>query len=218
MSGSNNKKIGIVDYGVGNLYSLRKALREFIDDVVIVENTEEINRLDALVLPGVGSFEAGIEGIKARGLEGEIKKFAEKGKPILGICLGAQLLLSKGYEFGEFRGLDIISGKVVKFPGLKMGIKIPHIGWNKITLSNSTKPEGDILNSIGKDPYVYFVHSYILEPIDKKAILTTTIYGGYQFCSTVQKGNVYGFQFHPEKSGQVGLRIIKNFVNLVKAL
>jgi len=218
MSVSNNKKIGIVDYGVGNLYSLRKALREFIDDVIIVENAEEINRLDALILPGVGSFEAGMEGIKARGLERKIKKFAENGKPVLGICLGAQLLLSKGYEFGEFRGLDIISGKVVKFPELKKGTKIPHIGWNKVMLSRNIKSKDDVLNSIGKNAHVYFVHSYILEPTDKNAILATTIYGGHEFCSVIQKGNIYGFQFHPEKSGQVGLGIIKNFINLVKAL
>lgn len=218
MSVYKNKKIGIIDYGVGNLYSLRKALKKFIDDVIIVENADEITHLDALVLPGVGSFEAGMAGIKARGLEKEIKKFAENGKPILGICLGAQLLLSKGYEFGEFRGLDIISGKVVRFSELKKGIKVPHIGWNKIISSSGAKFKDSILNSIGKNAYVYFVHSYILEPIDKKAILTTTTYGGNIFCSAVQKGNIYGFQFHPEKSGQVGLGIIKNFVNLVKAL
>ena len=153
----NKLKISVIDYGVGNLYSITKACRKFSDSVTVAEDPEVIKSSSALILPGVGSFGAGIEGLKRRDLVGAIKDFADSGRPILGICLGAQLMMDKGYEFGEFEGLGIVPGKVIKFSELSPGTKIPHIGWNKITTSDSKQET--IFSSLSKEPHFYFVHS-----------------------------------------------------------
>ena len=212
-----NNKIGIIDYGVGNLFGLNKAISKFAKNVVITEDPEEVNSLNALILPGVGSFEAGINGLKVRNLINPVKKFAESGKPMLGICLGAQLLLSKGYEFGNFDGLDIIPGKVVLLSGLDRSAKVPHIGWNRIEPVKKSSWRGTILDSVKTGGYVYFIHSFVLQPDEKKDIFSLTSYGGKTFCSMVKRGNIYGCQFHPEKSATEGLKIIKNFVSLVNS-
>jgi len=207
--------IGILDYGVGNLYSIQKALREFTNNVLITDDPEKIKELDGLILPGVGSFGAGMDGLHRRGLIKEVKNFAKSRKPMLGICLGAQLMLSKGYEFGTFTGLDIIPGKVTKFPEIKD--KIPHIGWNGI-YGNKLKVrewDGTVLDSVKENSDVYFVHSYMLQPERKENILALANYAGYEFCSAIKKNNIYGCQFHPEKSGKIGLKIIENFINLI---
>ncbi len=210
------KKIGIVDYGVGNLYSVEKAVKKFTDDVFIVEDADKIKTLDGLILPGTGSFQAGMDGLKVRNLTKEVISFAKSGKPVLGICLGAQILLTKGYEFGEFNGLGLISGKVTKFSDLKSGTKIPHIGWNRISFPKGISIDNTIFKSVKPESYAYFVHSYVIQPDNKTSILAETVYGGHKFCSVIRKGNIYGCQFHPEKSGEIGLGIIKNFVSLVK--
>lgn len=208
------KKISIIDYGVGNLYSITKACRKFSDSAAVTEDPEIIKSSSALILPGVGSFGAGAEGLKRRGLTGVIREFAAGDRPILGICLGAQLLMSKGYEFGEFEGLDIVPGKVVKFGKLSAGTKIPHIGWNKIAVVSSER--GTIFNSLNKDPYFYFVHSYIIEPENLENIFAMTNYGGSNFCSVIKQGNIYGCQFHPEKSAEDGLKLIEDFIQLAQ--
>ena len=209
-----NPKISIIDYGVGNLYSVIKAFRKFSDNTSVTEEPEEIRSSDAIVLPGVGSFELGMKGIKLRGLEDVIKEFAASGKPVLGICLGAQMMLAKGYEFGTFDGLDLISGQVVPFPKLIPGTKTPHIGWNSI-YRHDNPWDDTILKSINKNDNVYFVHSFILEPSSKENILALTRYGDCEFCSAIKKGNIYGCQFHPEKSGEIGMKIIKDFIGLI---
>lgn len=209
-----NRTIAIIDYGVGNLYSIKKAISSFGINVFITEDADKIALADAVVLPGVGSFEAGMEGLKIRNLIGSVKKFSKTGKPMLGICLGAQLLLDRGYEFGSFDGLGIIPGKVVKFPKLKNG-RIPHIGWNEIFSLKNVSWKKTVLESVKSNSDVYFVHSYILQPNKKEDILALANYDGYEFCSAIKKGNIYGCQFHPEKSGKVGLKIIENFVNLI---
>lgn len=207
------KNIAIVDYGVGNLYSLAKAFNHFGHNAFITEETGDIDSADALVLPGTGAFQSGMEGLEIRGLVKPIKDFAKTGKPILGICLGAQLLMSEGYEFGKFKGLNIIPGKVVRFENLKE--KVPHIGWNEIYFPDRRKRQNSIFKKIEGDSDVYFVHSYVLEPKNRNHILALTKYGGVEFCSAIQKDSVYGCQFHPEKSGEAGLQIIKNFIELI---
>mgnify|MGYP001609893252 FL=1 len=193
------KKIIIADYGVGNLFSLKKAFEFCGASPLISEEAQDIETADALVLPGVGSFEAGMRGLKARGLVSAVKKFADSAKPMLGICLGAQLLLSKGHEFGLWDGLDIIAGNVVPFP--RIAEKVPHIGWNRVT-------EGT------RSFDAYFLHSFILAPDNPKDAFGVTEYGGFHFCSEVKKGAVLGVQFHPEKSGEAGLEFIKRFASL----
>lgn len=215
MNGS--KKIRIVDYGVGNLHSVLKAARQFSSDSQITDEAAEIASADALVLPGVGAFQAGMSGLQSRGLIKAVKDFAESGKPILGICLGAQIMLSYGYEFGKHEGLGIISGSVVIFPEIK-GVKIPHIGWNAIYPPKSFGKndwERSVLSSVLDGKEMYFVHSFILKPDSERFVLAMSNYGGYEFCAAIRKGNIYGCQFHPEKSGLEGLNIIKKFIELV---
>jgi imidazole glycerol-phosphate synthase subunit HisH len=206
-----NSKIAIIDYGLSNLYSISKALKRFTDHAFITDELSELESADAAVLPGVGAFAEGMKGLKKRGLIDSIKEFANSGKPVLGICLGAQLLLSKGYEFGTYDGLDIIPGEVVEFPKLK-NAKIPQIGWNEI-YAGENKWEETVLDTTHQNAKMYFVHSYVLKPQNDKNVLTLSEYGGYEFCSTVRAGNVYGCQYHPEKSGEEGLNFIENFVH-----
>lgn len=206
-------KIIVVDYGVGNLYSVVRAFKYFGENPILSEEAEEVLKADAIILPGVGSFKAGIEGLKIRKLDKAIKDFAKTGKPILGICLGAQLLMSKGYEFGTFDGLDLIPGQVEAFKKIKD--KVPHIGWNEVIVPKGANWNKTILRSIKQRLDLYFVHSYLLKPKNKNSILSLTKYGGLEFCSAIYKDNIYGCQFHPEKSGEIGLKIIKNFINLI---
>ncbi len=206
------KNIAIIDYGVGNLHSLIKAFKHFGQNAFITEEANDIKSADAIVLPGVGAFKSGMEGLMIRSLVNAIKDFSKTGKPILGICLGAQLLMSEGYEFGKFKGLDIIPGKVVIFE--KIQEKIPHIGWNEIMPPLKKSWKGSILQSTKDRSNVYFVHSYIFKPSKQKNIFAYTQYGNTRFCSAIKMDNVYGCQFHPEKSGDVGLKIIENFIKL----
>ena len=210
-----NPKIAVVDYGIGNLFSISRAVARFTDSFVVTDDPGMIRSSEKVILPGVGSFEAGMMGLKLRGLENIIKEFAETGRPILGICLGAQLLLSEGHEFGKFKGLNIIPGRVTKFSGLDKGTKVPHIGWNHVKVSRGASKER-IFKSVPENSNFYFIHSFTLNPDHEKNILSSTNYGGKEFCSAVYSGNVYGTQFHPEKSGQEGLKLIGNFVNLPK--
>lgn len=207
-------KFVIVDYGIGNLRSLSRAFEHWGAHTVISEDQREVETADALILPGDGAFGTGMDGLAVRELTASIKTFARQDKPILGICLGAQILFSWGLEFGKFRGLDLIGGKVVKFPKLANGEKIPQIGWNGIFSKQVDRWKGTILNSIPSGSDVYYIHSYIMVPRDKKNILAVSTYGGQEFCSVVKDGKIYGCQFHPEKSGDVGLKIINNFIKL----
>jgi imidazole glycerol-phosphate synthase subunit HisH len=208
-------RICIVDYGVGNMHSAIKGLRCFCDDVVLSEDQAELASAAALVLPGQGAFAAGMEGLRLRGLLDGVKRAADEGKPILGICLGAQLLLEKGLEFGEWDGLALLPGDVVPFPPLEEGAKTPHMGWSAIEESSPNRWRGTVLEGLPPEAEMYFIHSYILQPRDTTHVLATTQYGGFRFPSVIGKEKIVGCQFHPEKSAKEGLKIIENFVRTV---
>jgi len=196
-------KVGIVDYNMGNLASVKNAFYKLNIKANIVKYPEELKKFDKLIFPGVGAFGDAMIHLKEINLDEAIKEFIKSGKYVLGVCLGMQLLFSNSEEFGYHEGLNIIEGEVVKF---KVNKKIPHMGWNKIFFKESKLSTG--LN----EPYLYFVHSYHVK-CDEKYVIGKTIYG-YEFISSVNKDNVFGFQPHPEKSHNVGLKILENFINL----
>ena len=200
--------IAIIDYGAGNIFSVKNALDYLGLESALVSDKEAIQNADAVILPGVGAFPAAMEKLAATGLIDTIKEEAAK-KPFLGICLGMQLIFEKGYEFGECDGLGLISGDVRKMEA--PDLIIPHMGWNKLEKLNDCP----LLKGIGDDEYVYFVHSYKAH-CDDKDIAAFSEYGG-KVPALVYNGKfVYGAQFHPEKSGNTGLRLLKNFGNLIK--
>ena len=200
--------LGIIDYNMGNLASVYNACSKFTKDLKIVKNADDLKNLDKIILPGVGAYKDAMQHLEDSGLYDAILDFANSKKPLLGICLGMQLLFESSEEFGYTKGLGLIEGKVVKFDKSKMGsdLKIPHMGWNKIV--NKDNPLFKDL----KDPYLYFVHSYHVVTDDKYTIATTNY--GYDFVSAVNKDNIFGFQPHPEKSHNNGLKILENFINL----
>jgi len=199
-------KIGIVDYNMGNLASVKNAFRKIGAVAEIVREPEKIKKYDKLILPGVGAFGDAIKHLKETQMDEAIKEFVKSGKYLLGVCLGMQLLFEKSEEFGEHEGLGFIEGKVVYFDKSKVKRKIPHMGWNKMFIKHSPLFNG--LNN----PYLYFVHSLHVV-CDEKYVIGRTIYG-YEFVSAVNKENIFGFQPHPEKSHNEGLKILENFVNL----
>ena len=201
--------ITIVDYGMGNLASVSNAIKRYTDEAVVSSMPDDIKKTDKLILPGVGAFKDAYDEIDRRGLINPILDFIKSGKPFLGVCLGLQLLFTKSFEDGEHKGLDVIKGDVISFQKDK-GVKIPHMVWNNL------KPEGSncpLLKGVAEQAYMYFVHSYYVVPEDTSVIVTTTDYGS-KFCSMIWKDNIYAMQFHPEKSQEQGLKIIKNFVSL----
>ncbi len=200
--------IAIIDYDAGNLRSVQKALEFLGYEAVITSEESEILSAKRVILPGVGAFGEAMEQLKKRGLDKTIQKTVQSGKPFLGICLGLQLLFEESEESPDVKGLGILSGKIVKIPA-GQGLKIPHMGWNQL---NIEKKNG-FLKKIGDNPFVYFVHSYYMEPSDKTIVAATTDYG-IELPVAVEQGNVMAAQFHPEKSGTVGLQILKNFVEM----
>ena len=206
--------ICIVDYGVGNIHSAMKGLKRFTQDVILSEDPTELASASALVLPGQGAFEAGMSGLRVRGLLQVVKEAADAGKPILGICLGAQLLLQKGFEFGEWEGLGFLPGSVARFPEFTDGSKTPHMGWNAIEEPGTGRWKGTALEGLPSGSEMYFIHSYVMHPASQDHVLAETVYGGERFPSVIGNGRIIGCQFHPEKSGETGLQILKNFIEL----
>lgn len=200
--------IAIIDYDAGNLKSVEKALAHLGEESIITRDFREIERADKVILPGVGAFGVAMDQLRHYELDRVIKEVCDKGTPLLGICLGQQLLFEGSEESQGVEGLNILKGKIVKIPDTK-GLKIPHIGWNSLTLKNN----GRLYEGIGQDAYVYFVHSYYLQAQDETIVKATTEYGT-TIDASVEKDNVFACQFHPEKSSAVGLRILKNFANL----
>ncbi len=207
-------KVTIVDYNSGNISSVINSFKEVAKDKVIIEVTSDLNKIkssDKIVLPGQGSFKSCVDALnKIDGLKDTLNEFAiNYKKPLFGICVGLQMFADVGYEETETKGLGWISGKVSKIDNHNAKFKLPHIGWNQINIVKESKIFKDIKNN----SHMYFVHSYEFLPNDKKVISATTDYSTNIVCS-VEKENIFGTQFHPEKSDQIGLKIIDNFINL----
>lgn len=203
--------IGIIDYKMGNLASVQNACQKVGMDSSIIRDPEELVSCERLILPGVGAFGDAMDHLKEYGFVEPIREYAASGKPLLGICLGMQLLFDSSCEFGEHEGLGLVPGRVVKFDKTKLdaGLKIPQMGWNKLFVQR----ESPLFEDLPKEIYLYFVHSYHVVCEKEEDEIGRTEYG-YAFSSAVQRGNVYGFQPHPEKSHEMGLKILKNFTKV----
>lgn len=205
--------IAIIDYGMGNLRSVQKGFEKVGFDAVVTQDPQKVLEADKIVLPGVGAFADCMRNLEQGGFVEPILKVIRDGRPFLGICLGLQLLFTESEEFGLHKGLDVIPGRVVRFPeGMEEngeGLKVPHMGWNQISFRR--KPP--VFAGIEEGSNVYFVHSYYVKPEDEGVVATTTNYG-IEFCSSIWKDNIVATQFHPEKSQEIGLRILKNFGEL----
>ena len=200
--------IAIIDYDAGNIASVEKAFRKIGEEVILSRNPEEILSADRVVLPGVGAFGDAMEKLEKYGLVSVIKEAAASGKPFLGICLGLQLLFESSEESAGVTGLCIGRGKILRIPDAE-GLKIPHIGWNDIRIN----PNSRLLRNLPENPYVYFVHSYYLKAENEAEVAASTEYSAH-IHAAYEAGNVFATQFHPEKSGDVGLRILKNFAEI----
>lgn len=201
--------IAIIDYDAGNLRSVEKALLSIGEDAIVTRDRDEILSADKVILPGVGAFGDAMKKLGEYGLVDTIHEAVDSGKPFLGICLGLQLLFRRSDESDGVEGLSILPGEILRIPDAP-GIKIPHIGWNSLKV----KDDARLFNGLGENPYVYFVHSYYLKADDENIVAATTEYGGTLIHASVQKDNVYACQFHPEKSGGVGMQILENFAAL----
>jgi glutamine amidotransferase len=212
------KTVTIVDYGLGNLYSIRRAVEYLGGSAVIAEEPSLVAEAKRLILPGVGAFGKGMDNLIKMGLVDILKDFAASGRPMLGICLGMQLLMDESEELGRRKGLGIIRGKVVRLSGDSASVpcKIPHIGWNTVSRARPSGCwDGTILNGLPEGCFMYFVHSYAPAPSDSGDTISVTEYGGKVFSSAIQKGSVCGCQFHPERSASGGLMVLDNFIKRV---
>ncbi|MBQ1441302.1 MAG: imidazole glycerol phosphate synthase subunit HisH [Clostridia bacterium] len=201
--------VAIIDYGAGNILSVQKALDHIGCENVVTSDREVIMSADGAVLPGVGSFGDAMDNLHKNGLTQAVKNFMSSGRPFLGICLGLQVLFDSSEESPDAAGLSVFSGKVRRFPA-GIGLKIPQIGWNSIDYDRGCP----IFKGLPENPYVYFVHSYYLEASDESVVSAVAEYG-VRYHAAVARGNVFATQFHPEKSGEVGLQILRNFAELI---
>jgi glutamine amidotransferase len=201
--------VAIIDYGMGNLRSVYNALDLLGYEPTIVSDPDKLKSFDHVILPGVGSFRLCMENLRKDGFDESLMTFIKSGKPLMGICLGMQILASQGFEDGESKGLNIIHGDVIKFDGSNTQISIPHVGWNDVEFH----PSGNALTKkINMNDTFYFTHSYYFKPYDESYTFGKTFYGSY-FTSSILKENVFATQFHPEKSQDAGLKLFKNFIN-----
>lgn len=214
-----SNKITLLDYGMCNLLNVARAFEYCGAEVTITENPTVAQRADKLVVPGVGAFGDSMREIEARGFGDAIKRFTGTGRPFLGICVGMQMLFETSEEFGEHAGLGVLAGRVLAIPKLTTdGIaqRIPHIGWNHLVTPETGRSwHGTLLDEYeGKHPAFYFVHSYSAKPDDSAVCLVDTVYGGHRICAAIQRENVMATQFHPERSGESGLNLIRHFISL----
>jgi len=198
--------VAIIDYGAGNLRSVSNALKTLGVESIITRDAEEIKNASHVILPGVGSFGWAMQMIDDLNLRDTIREAALSGKPFLGICLGLQLLFDESEESPGYKGLGVFEGKIVRFED--RGLKIPHMGWNSLEFPKKAR----MFEHLDLDPYVYFVHSYYAQPKDESIVSANVTYG-QTVCVAVEKDNIFAAQFHPEKSGQVGMQILKNFIS-----
>ena len=202
--------IAIIDYGVGNLFSLCSSLKSIGAEAVVTPDPDAIRKADRIILPGVGAFADAAAKLRATGLDQVLLEEAAKGKPVMGICLGMQMLFEESHEYGIHKGLGLIPGRVIPMAGsIPEGLKIPHIGWNPLILKGDRHP---LLKYVSEGDCVYFVHSYFASDC-KESVIATAEYGE-ELTAAVARGNVMGCQFHPEKSGKVGLNILKAFCEM----
>lgn len=209
---SNPKKVIIIDYNLGNLFSVKQACDTVGMNAKISSSITDIQEADALILPGVGAFIEAMNNLNTMGLVDPIKNAVSSGKPFFGICLGLQLIFSKSEEFGSGEGLDLIKGTIKKFPTHinDVKIKVPQISWNKISPFKQSWDNSPLFN-IPENEFMYFVHSYFVQPDSEECIMTTTNYEGLDYCSAVYKDNIFATQFHPEKSASKGIQIYHNW-------
>lgn len=212
--------VAIIDYEAGNLFSVQHACKTVGLDCRITNKPDEVTNADALILPGVGAFGDAMNSLRILDLIQPLKDFAASGKPFLGICLGMQLLFSESEEFGNVKGLNIVEGRVTRFPEINENgekVKIPHIGWNRIyNPSGKNGWSGTELEHIVDGEFMYFIHSFYACPNSKDQILSLTNYEGIEYCSAVKKNNIFAIQFHPEKSAGEGIKIYRNWATAVK--
>jgi glutamine amidotransferase len=214
-------RAAIVDYGLGNLFSVLHACRHSGIDAFITSSPHEIAKAQSVILPGVGAFVDAMACLHRLDLVQPLKDYAHSGNPLFGICLGLQLLFSESEEFGSTKGLDIVSGSVKKFNGPRDSkgnrLKIPHVGWNT-AVPPSGDPDrwkGTPLEPLGQEAIMYFVHSFHVDPDDQEIILSVTSYGDKEFCSSIRKGPICAFQFHPERSGQQGIQFYRQIRQII---
>ena len=200
-------RVAIVDYGMGNLFSVQQACAHVGLEATITAESRRLLTADAVILPGVGAFGDAMAELTRRDLVVPLREVVASGKPVLGICLGMQLLMRESDEFGRHNGLGFIEGDVVRLTGSK----VPQVGWNRIWLANQGSWGGTLLGDIPEGTYLYFVHSFYVKPADPAVVCATTRYGDVEFCSSVRRGPVFACQFHPERSGPAGLQMYRNF-------
>lgn len=218
-----SSRIAIVDYGMGNLFSVKRACEHFGMHAAITSSYKEIESADAVILPGVGAFGDAMKNLEELNLVGLLSDTAAQNKPLIGICLGVQLLMEESLEFGRHKGLGIFKGRVVKFDHPMEGgreLKVPQVGWNRI--NKARKPsgkdawQGTLLEGIEEGAFMYFVHSYVVQPSDPEIIISTTKYGHIDFCSSLGRKNIFACQFHPERSDKDGLKVYRNLASLIQ--
>ena len=206
-------RVAIVDYGMGNLFSVKQACEHVGMHATVTSSKDAILAAEAVILPGVGAFGDAMETLRKLGLVGVLRDIAVSETPLFGICLGMQLLMSESYEFGHHRGLEIIEGEVIRLEEAREGrwrLKVPHVGWNRISQPRPDSWRDSWLDGLDDGEFMYFVHSFYPKPADQSLVRSMTRYGHAEFCSSLQRGNVFACQFHPERSGRRGLRIYQN--------
>lgn len=214
-------KVAIVDYMLGNLFSVKQACAHVGLEAIITSDKVVIQNADAVILPGVGAYGDAMAALCRLDLASILCEIADSPKPLFGICLGVQLLMTESFEFGWHKGLDIVDGQVLRFDNPREGeriLKVPQIGWNRIHRAGGACWDNTLLHGVTEGEHMYFVHSYIVQPEDPGVILSVSRYGNIEFCSSIQRKNVFACQFHPERSGAAGIRLYQNLAAQLKTM